>query len=156
MYLEKIQNHLEDARALFLMGCVGKMAYSALPPSEEQIDDALFAPTSFWFLAMGPQGSIGLVSLQDFNPIDRTAEIGVSLWPTTRGAGHGLEAAQMIRQWGIDNLNLRKTTQYILEDSPGLHLVHGMGDTLEGTLKAHRYKNGKYLDVLIYSWIRQE
>lgn len=145
-----------QAIALAKEALIDRTAFSNPIVTSQQIQDTFTTPGNFCFGGFDDNGRfVGIGALQGWNPIDGTAEMAIAVKEELRREGWGLELAQTIRQWGIDRLNLRRTVNYVVPDSPVVGLAIKMGDKLEGTLKNHRYKQGRYVDVLIYAWTKE-
>jgi diamine N-acetyltransferase len=109
-----------------------------------------------------PQGEdwqpIGIVGLEDVDWIIRSAELGIfigvkSLWQK----GYGQKTLNLILQHGFETLNLNRIYLRVFKTNQrGIHAYEKTGFVLEGQLRQAMYRNGRYLDVLIMSVLREE
>jgi RimJ/RimL family protein N-acetyltransferase len=147
----EVWNLVREALAVSSIQSIGDV-------TDEQIQATLEEPTSFWRAVPLPNGKyqelLGVVGLQKFNAIDGTGEIAVAVFQDFRGKGFGVCMAQAMRGWAVANLNLRRLTEFVVAGSRGAAMARLQGDTLEGTLKAFKFKDGSYVDVEVYSWLR--
>ena len=159
-YLIKAPHMTRQVFDLVRAACEDRMIQTQGEVTDKDIADALQDEHSFWKVGLEAKKPynplVGVVSLQKFSPVDGTGEIGVSVLEEYQKQGYGTSLVAAMREWAVNTLNLRRMTNFILEDSPGIFIAKKLGDTLEGVLKAYRYRNGKYLDVHVYSWLRQE
>ncbi len=94
---------------------------------------------------------IGMVGLYNINWIHRTCEIGMYIGETDmHGKGYGSEACEIIEDYALRYLNLRKINLKVVGDNGlGREFWLKMGYKLIGTMTKERYINGEYCDVLL-------
>lgn len=100
------------------------------------------------------QEPIAKINLFDYNPRNRTAEIGYYMPLENRGKGYGtiLLGLGLEAIFNLPNFPLNKvyaTTSS--ENEPSISLLEKMGFLLEGRLREHYWIDGKRLEQLIYA-----
>lgn len=102
---------------------------------------------------------IGLFQLTNIDYISGTATWGFILGDKeSRGKGYCVEAALLVLNYAFNFLNLRKIISYNLGfNSATLKMQKKIGPLKEeGCLKNHYYFNGKYWDIYILSFIKED
>jgi RimJ/RimL family protein N-acetyltransferase len=88
----------------------------------------------------------------------RSAEVGIfigekQLW----NQGYGTEAMRMLLRYGFDTLNLNRIMLEVYETNKrGQKAYEKAGFKLEGRKRQGMYKNGRYIDILLMSVLRDE
>ncbi len=101
---------------------------------------------------------VGNVGLMNFDQRIRSAEIGIfigdkSYWDK----GYGTEAMQLILGFGFGSVNLNRIYLRVFETNPrGIHCYENVGFQLEGRMRQAHYLDGKYIDVLLMSILKNE
>ena len=131
--------------------------YNHFGISESAAYEAITAPNSFWrFVIEGENTVVGLVGFERINTLDRIGEPFISIAPLKRGIGCGLEAMQLLFKAGKDDIGLRRMQMTVLAGAPSHTFFEKFKDSgflCEGILKKIRFKNGKYIDALLYAWV---
>ena len=100
----------------------------------------------------------GLVSLTNIDALNRSAELHLMIGEgRTRGKGIGTFAVGEILHHAFYNLNLRRIELTCVETnsiSPRLYVKFGFKK--EGVKRKAVYKEGKYIDLHIYSLLKDE
>ena len=94
---------------------------------------------------------IGTISLVNIDQRSRKAEMGRVLIGNTKYHGQkiGQEMIQLVLQYALNDLNLRKIYCEVFADNiPAIKTYEKCKFITEGTFKDHVYKNGHYKDVL--------
>ena len=92
---------------------------------------------------------VGLVNIQ---PLHRTCELYVFTLPSTRGKGFGSRATELALDYAKIELGARKVYLYVsAPNNVAISLYERLGFQLEGTLRAHTWHRGAFVDRLIYS-----
>ena len=87
----------------------------------------------------------------------RSMELAYHLDPDFHGAGYGSEAAELVVQYGFEDLNLNR-----IEAEAGAFndasqgLLESLGFQREGTRRDAAYYRGDYYDMLTYGLLRAE
>jgi RimJ/RimL family protein N-acetyltransferase len=113
---------------------------------------------AFFVIADANDVAVGHVALYKIDLRAGHAEFGIMLGDkSTWGKGLGTACTRFMVEYGFDQLNLRRIYLELLEDNPrAQRLYEKLGFVLEGRLRQHQYKGGKYLDVLVMGLLRDE
>jgi len=101
---------------------------------------------------------IGTTSLFDIDWQSRTANYGRLLIASAyRGQGYGLEAEVLLLNYAFNVLNLRKIWSEIFDyNEAALELHWKTGFQIEGHLRQHVFKAGKYVDLVLIGLLKEE
>ncbi len=93
---------------------------------------------------------VGCISL-GIDKINSRAEIGFWVGEEFWGNGYCSEATVEAIRYGFDILSLNKINSRHMAENPGSgRVMQKAGMLQEGYLKQHMYKNGKFVDVVVY------
>jgi RimJ/RimL family protein N-acetyltransferase len=101
---------------------------------------------------------VGNISLQDIDPVARTAELAIvlgdrSVW----GQGVGTEAAELLVAHGFSALNLHRIACGTVLANAGMRaLAERLGMTEEGRRREAAWTDGAYHDVVEYGLLASE
>jgi RimJ/RimL family protein N-acetyltransferase len=100
-------------------------------------------------------GSCGFMNLKGR---DRSAEVGISIGNKAYwNQGYGREAMLLLLKHGFNTLNLNRIYLQVYETNErAIHVYEKAGFVLEGRQRQARYRDGKYIDVLLMSVIKSE
>lgn len=91
---------------------------------------------------------IGIVSIQNINNINRTAEISLMIGEKEYRKAHFTEEAmRLMIEHAFETLNLRKIYGGTISEEWAFYLKRMFGFQDEGLFKEHVYKNGEYKDI---------
>lgn len=102
-----------------------------------------------------------LIGSLAFNNIDwrnRAAELGIiigdkSYW----NQGYGTEAVRLLARHGFNTLNLNRIFLHVFETNPrAIRAYEKAGFVHEGHMRQAEFKEGKYIDVLVMSMLKDE
>ena len=109
-----------------------------------------------------PQGEdwqpIGVAGLEGIDWINRSAELGLfigekSLWQK----GYGQKTLRLLLKHGFETLNLNRIfLRVFATNQRGIHAYEKTGFVLEGRMRQAIYRNGRYVDILLMSVIKEE
>jgi len=101
---------------------------------------------------------IGNVSLQRIHILNRSAEFAILLGDKSAwGQGYGEEAGRLICAHGFAVLNLHRIHCGTFASNAGMmRLAEKLGMQREGVQRQAAYKNGAYVDVVLYGLLRGE
>lgn len=100
---------------------------------------------------------IGIISLEEEQDELRVAEIGVWIDTDYHGNGYGTEAAELITEYGFNELNYHRIAARAYEENEGSKRVwEKLGFEKEGELREHTYINGEFQTVFVYGIIENE
>jgi len=96
-----------------------------------------------------PESICGVISLQQINLIDRTAEIATMMDKRTRTKPNiFIESWSLLLKHGFQELGLNKIYGGSINTRIPKLLCELFNFEIEGTLKNHVFKGGKYVDVI--------
>lgn len=101
---------------------------------------------------------LGLVSLISIDQLNQTAELHIMIGDTdNQGKGIGSFAVKKMLKHAFYNLNLQRVELTVLEDNErAKHLYEKCGFQIEGVKRKSNYKNGKFVDMWMYSILKDE
>lgn len=104
------------------------------------------------------QRHIGNVSLQDIDPIARTAEFAIVIGDKDSwGHGFSKEAARLICEHGFTELNLHRIHCGTFASNTAMQrLAEHLGMEQEGRRREAAWNGGEYVDVVEYGVLREE
>ena len=101
---------------------------------------------------------VGNIKLGNIHPIHRNGDVGILVgdrrfW----GKGYGSEATDMVLDWGFSRLNLHKITLGVYADhAPAVRAYKKLGFKIEGTLRDHLFRDGKFRHKTVMGILRSE
>jgi RimJ/RimL family protein N-acetyltransferase len=101
---------------------------------------------------------IGDISFLNFLQHERCAEIGVFIGEKSAWSkGYGTEAMRLMVNYGFDNLNLNRIYLRVFETNPrAIRCYEKAGFRHEGRQRQAHFLDGKYIDVLMMSILKNE
>lgn len=113
----------------------------------------------FWAICVDSENEmIGVASLTNIDYVSGVCTFGWMIGDSEhRGKGYGSETERLIREYAFYVLNLRKITRYVLShNEKSLSILKNNGTAKEeGVLKKHFFMDGKYHDVVILSFFKE-
>lgn len=111
--------------------------------------------------AEGEAESWKLIGSIGFFPIDhrnQSAEFGINIGEKSYwNQGYGTEAVRLLCQYGFNTLNLHRIFLRVFETNPrAIRAYEKAGFVLEGRQRQAEFRNGKYIDTLVMSILRDE
>lgn len=102
--------------------------------------------------------TIGTCGLNGINDKDHCAEFGIAIGEKEYwGNGYGMEAAQLLIEYGFMQLNLHRISSSVIECNTRSQKMHEkLRFTEEGCYRKKIYKNGKYWDKIIFGILKEE
>jgi len=98
-------------------------------------------------------GGIGLHPFEDVHR--KTAELGYWLGAAYRGRGLATEAVMAIVHHGFKDLGFERIQACVFEgNEPSTRVLVKAGFDYEGRMRRHAFKDGRLLDILLYSKLR--
>ena len=134
------------------------------PTTRKALEEAIQASarqTDSLFLAVVDRETdrhIGTIKLGPINWVHRLAPIGILIGEATfRGRGYGREALELILAHAFEQLDLHKVAAGAYADHAGsVELFTGTGFSIEGRLRDHLYREGRYYDKVLLGLVRDE
>jgi len=96
---------------------------------------------------------IGNISLQNINWINRSGEIAILIGKKNYwNKGVGSEAYKLLIDYGFNTLNLNRISSGLMITNNGMIKICEKNQMKkEGLMREFLYKNGRYIDAIIYS-----
>lgn len=106
----------------------------------------------------GDDEILGLVSLACIDHLNQSAEFHIMIGDKiNQGHGVGSFAITEMLSHGFNNLNLNRIELTVLDTNKrAQHVYEKIGFVHEGTKRYSKYKNGKFVDMHIYSILKEE
>lgn len=139
----------------------GNTFYVSKSREEQWLKDALLNDNSNIRLAICIKESnihIGNVNLTSVNWINRSAEYSIMIGDKNQwGEGYAHEASVLILRHAFYEMNLNRVFLTVREDNQrAIRLYNKIGFVREGVLRESVYKNGKYVNMIIMSLLKDE
>ena len=101
---------------------------------------------------------LGLVSLVSIDHLNQSGEFHIMIGDTkNQGRGMGTFAVKEMLSHAFRNLNLHRVELTVLETNQrARHLYEKTGFVLEGMKRKAKYKNGEFINMCIYSILKEE
>ncbi|MDX5483302.1 MAG: GNAT family N-acetyltransferase [Hymenobacteraceae bacterium] len=136
--------------------------YDTMEEVQEQMDfyaNLLARGTGVWW-AFSPKGEdrlIGACGLSSIEPEHHKGEIGFWLLPEYWGNGYIPEAAGAVIRYSFEEMGLNRL-EAIVEggNEQSEKVLQKLGFTYEGRLRERELKNGRYIDLLYYSILKEK
>ena len=106
----------------------------------------------------GGDDILGLASLVSINYMNQSAEFHIMIGDIqNQGRGLGTFAVNSMLNHAFNNMNLQRVELTVLDNNTrAKHLYEKCGFTYEGRKRKAKYKDGKFVDMLMYSILREE
>lgn len=101
---------------------------------------------------------IGIAGNNEYDPINRTTYPFIYIGEEGyQGKGIGQEAFSLMIDFCFNVLNARRVYGYLFEyNTASRNMLEKCGYQIEGVLRQHWYKDGKYHDVLVMGRLKDE
>jgi RimJ/RimL family protein N-acetyltransferase len=101
---------------------------------------------------------LGNVGLHRISWEDRRATFGIFIGEKAYwGKGYGTDATRAIVRFAFDQMNLNRIDLQVLADNErGIRCYEKVGFVREGVQRQHRYREGRYVDMMMMSILREE
>ena len=101
---------------------------------------------------------VGVCGLCYIDWVARHAEVSIYIGDIGyRGKGYGLKVLKLLEAKAFNEFNLHRLWAEIFDNNPAsIALFEKAGYTLEGAMRQHAYKDGKYRDTLLYGLVRND
>lgn len=101
---------------------------------------------------------VGSCQLLGISPTHRKAELQIRIGEAdARGRGYGREAVELLVDFAFKDLNLNRVELTVLAgNEPAIKTYLAAGFVREGTLRQAAYIDGRYVDVICMSVLRDE
>lgn len=101
---------------------------------------------------------LGNVKLGPIDWVHRHAPLGLMIGDARfRGQGYGREAVELVLQHAFERMNLHKISLGVYADhEAAVKLYRRLGFKVEGRLRQHLFREGRYHDKLVMGLLRDE
>lgn len=100
---------------------------------------------------------IGQCDLTGLDDRARKAALSIVLCRERIGRGLGREAVALLLNYAFRQMNLHRVSLHVMADNErAIRCYEACGFQREGTLRAERYADGQYWDVLVMGILREE
>jgi RimJ/RimL family protein N-acetyltransferase len=98
---------------------------------------------------------VGTCNLRDIDPVNRRAELGISLARDAIGKGYGSDAIRVLLRLAFHDLNLHKVClDTLASNEPALRAYRACGFVEVGRLREHDWFDGRYDDLVVMGILR--
>lgn len=98
----------------------------------------------------------GVCGLTTIDMIAKRAEFSLYIDPEQQGKGYGEEALRKLLDKAFFTYNLNVVWGETFEPNPAQKMFEKVGFQFEGKRRQFYFKDGKYIDALVYSILRSE
>ena len=100
---------------------------------------------------------VGTCNLRDIDPVNRRAEVGISLSRGASGKGYGSDSIRVLLRLAFRDLNLHKVClDTLASNEPALRAYRACGFVEEGRLRQHEWFEGRYDDLVMMGILRDD
>lgn len=101
---------------------------------------------------------LGLVSLTSVDYMNQSAELHIMIGDKeNQGQGIGTFAVSKMLFHAFNNMNLQRIELTVLDSNKiAQHLYKKIGFVLEGTKRKAKFKNGEFVNILLYSVLKED
>lgn len=101
---------------------------------------------------------LGLVTLASVDYMNQSAELHIMIGDAeNQGRGLGTFAVSQMLNHAFNNMNLQRVELTVREDNErAKHLYEKCGFVYEGRKRKAKFKNGKFVDMLMYAVLKTE
>lgn len=99
---------------------------------------------------------VGLVRMDEHDPIHRSLRVGADVVPKLRGHGLGTRIYEAIIRVAFGQLNIHRLWLQVLPTNPALRLYLRLGFQEEGRLRDAVFRDGHYVDYIVMSILEGE
>lgn len=99
---------------------------------------------------------VGVCGLTSIDRVNQKAEFSLYIGPDHQGEGYGAHALYLLLQHAFDDQNLNRIYGESFEGNPAQRLFEKTGMRLEGTYKQAYFREGKFIDSMIWAMTRGE
>ena len=138
------------------------ISFNSLKATEEQMNwfkNLEETKTGIWWGICSKDDKIfyGACGFNDIDNIHKKAEIGFWLMPEFWGNGYMQEAFPVICDYGFNHLNLNRIEGFVDSQNQNCKkAIEKMNFKLEGTMRECELKNSSFLNVDIYSKLKND
>jgi ribosomal-protein-alanine N-acetyltransferase len=121
---------------------------------ERWFDSQALSPTTrMYAIHWGGHGDgmCGVAGLTSIDHVNRRAEFSLYIAPDMHRKGYGRPALATLLSHGFQNLGLATVWGETFNGNPAARMFEGMGFIKEGMRRQFYYREGRFIDALLYS-----
>ena len=100
---------------------------------------------------------VGIIGVHTQNELDYSCEIGYGIHPDYQNHGYATEALKAVTQFLINEVGFNRVVcKYREGNNQSKKVMEKAGFTYEGCERQARFRNNKFLDLYIYSFIKDD
>lgn len=152
--LEFLQEGINDPR---VWRAIGRSRPVNGVQEREFFDDVVCGDESVDLLVVADSTPVGTIGFHTIEWEPRRAELGYWIAPEHHEQGYGSEAAELVVEYGFDQVGLHKIAARVFEfNEASQRLLESIGFTREGTHRDGEFIDGAYQDVYWYGLLEDE
>ncbi len=138
------------------------ISFLTLSATQEQMDwyaNMIKNDTGRCWAISSPDNQIfyGVCTLNFWKKEHRKAETGYWIFPEYWGKGIVPEAMRSVFQYGFSEMNLHRISAEVEDDNrASISVLKKMGFVYEGTLRECEIKNGRFVNLDLYAFLKKE
>lgn len=100
---------------------------------------------------------VGMVRMDEYDPIHRSIRVGADVLPALRGQGYGIQIYQAIKNYCFKTLGVHRIWLAVLATNDhAKRLYEKQGFQVEGRWRDAVFRDGKYVDYILMSILEGE
>lgn len=100
---------------------------------------------------------VSMTGLTNIDTINGLVEFYIMVNPNVQGKGYGLKTTEFTINYAFLNFNIHKIYLYTNSFNERANKLYAkLGFELEGTLRKHKFKNGKLIDRCVYGLLKED
>lgn len=120
-------------------------------------EKALFNSSRFDFVFEEDNNIVAMTGLTNIDLSNGLVEFYIMVNPEMQGKGYGLKSTEFTINYAFNSFNVGKIYLYTNSFNDRANALYlKLGFKLEGTLRNHKFKNGKMIDRCIYGLLKQD
>jgi RimJ/RimL family protein N-acetyltransferase len=152
--------HLQQLRALVWRN-LGTIAITNLDQQRRWLQSVSADPHRAYYVLHTEYGIgknfIGIVRTDEIDMVNRSMRVGGDILPTFQNQGYGQQMFELIKTFSFDYLNMHRIWLLVMETNErAIHVYRKAGFRDEGRQREAVYRDGRYLDYLMMSMLREE
>lgn len=136
---------------------IRRMVNTNEPKTHEDVSEFVESETTVFFLLQAEDSRVGACLLFDRDTVHGRAEVAYWLAPDARGEGYATAAVELLQEYAVEELRLRKLFARVFEgNAASAAVLDRAGFEQEGRLRDHYYIDGEYLDATLFGWFADD
>jgi diamine N-acetyltransferase len=137
---------------------LGTIHMVSLRQQKEWYQRMLLDPSQGYYILCTEQiDFVGIVRMDEIDYINRSIRVGGDILPRYQRQGYGTRMMELLKSYCFDYLNMNRIWLLVLESNkPGIKLYRKTGFIEEGRQRQAIYRDGRYLDYIMMSILKQE